>query len=218
VSLAKWSYEAADDYSSVSVLAANAHGEIAGGSDEGTVQIWHSVTGNAIGCIKKRDKQRVMVTALAYISKKLAVGYQDGSMYLWDPASEDVFTHLKEHGSAVNDIAISADQNKLMAGSDDGVVSIWDVRTAAQTQQLTGIESNAKTISCSGNSLIATGHEDGTVAMWDTRTGKAELKSDQHRDAIKSVDCRHDGAEIVSADQKVIRFWQLRKASTEPKM
>uniref|UniRef100_A0A7N1A303 non-specific serine/threonine protein kinase n=1 Tax=Kalanchoe fedtschenkoi TaxID=63787 RepID=A0A7N1A303_KALFE len=45
----------------------------------------------------------------------------------WKPRGLLV-AHLQEHSSAVNDIAISADQNFFVSASDDSTVKLWDAR------------------------------------------------------------------------------------------
>ncbi|XP_010677977.2 DENN domain and WD repeat-containing protein SCD1 isoform X1 [Beta vulgaris subsp. vulgaris] len=98
-------------------------------------------------------------------------GSTDCSVRIWDPSrrGSELRATLRGHTGAVR--AISSDRWKVVSGSDDNSILVWDKQQFIPLEELKGHEGQ---ISCvrmlSGDSVLSSSH-DGTVKMWDARTG-----------------------------------------------
>lgn len=83
----------------------------------------------------------------------------------------------KAHPTPINRCKFLNDST-LISGDDDGLIKIWDLRTAtpvfeadAQSEAITGITFNSQDF----NSFVYTSCLDGSVAAYDLRQGKISL-------------------------------------------
>ncbi len=72
--------------------------------------------------------------------RKLAVGYSDGTINLWDMSAEEpLATSLKGHTGLIMDIAFTQDSRMMASLGRDGIVQVWDVNAGqALTAPLSG--------------------------------------------------------------------------------
>jgi flagellar biosynthesis GTPase FlhF len=75
------------------------------------------------------------------------------------------------HQSTVNSVAFSPDGSRIVSGSDDKTLRLWDARTGqAIGQPLTGHQSAVWSVAFSPDgSRIVSGSSDNTVRVWDAR-------------------------------------------------
>ncbi len=72
---------------------------------------------------------------------------------------------------SVLDIAFSRDGRRLVSGSQDNVVRVWNVATGAEVAALRGHEDGVYGVSfIHKDALILSASKDGSVIMWDVRT------------------------------------------------
>jgi sterol desaturase/sphingolipid hydroxylase (fatty acid hydroxylase superfamily) len=104
------------------------------------------------------------------------------------------------HSAAVLAVAISADGSRLVSGSEDGTVKVWDTVTAQQLFALKGHTRAVRGVAISTDGLtIATGSWDGTVRLWDARTGREKRTLKGHTGQVLGVAVSGDGRTVVSA-------------------
>ena len=158
----------------------------------------------------------------------LASGLEDGTVRLWDVATQSEVAILEGHTDWVNSVSFSPDGALLASGSRDDTAVLWDV--AAQTEVAT-LEKRAEPAPEGGiaigrfnwvlsvsfspeGTLLAAGDLDGTVTVWDiatrTRVSTFEGPADRIQDQIVSVSFTPDGAFLVSgaADGRVL-LWDV---------
>ncbi|KAE9390362.1 WD40 repeat-like protein [Gymnopus androsaceus JB14] len=79
---------------------------------------------------------------------------------------------LKGHNHWVNSVAFSVDGTKIVSGSDDKTVRIWDATMGAQIgDALDGHDDRVTSVAFSLDGLrIVSGSADNTIRIWDVTT------------------------------------------------
>ena len=105
----------------------------------------------------------------------------DGAIRILAPAAGTPrdFARLRGHGDLVLQICFSPDGSRLVAGSLDHTLSVWDIATRERTHTLKGHDGPVTRVFCSpdGRSVFSTS-SDGTAALWDIRTGERRFRLD----------------------------------------
>ena len=103
------------------------------------------------------------------------------------------------HTDRVTSVAFSADGKRIVSGSWDNTVKVWDVDKGQDILTLKGhtgpVESVA--ISADGNRIVS-GSRDQTLKVWDAATGQEVLTLKGHTNWVTSVAFSADGKRIVS--------------------
>jgi WD40 repeat protein len=111
-------------------------------------------------------------------------------------------------------VAVSANGNKIVTGSERGNVCLWDSATGEKISSMPLSEPGiaAVAISLEGQ-RIAFGSWDNTIQLWDLSCDKALLPLRGHEDEITSVAFSPDGRRIVSSSSdKTVRLWDAGSA------
>ncbi|KIK53828.1 hypothetical protein GYMLUDRAFT_131686, partial [Collybiopsis luxurians FD-317 M1] len=112
-------------------------------------------------------------------------------------------------GSVVNAVTFFADHSRIVAGSDDNTISIWDAHTGVKLQTLEGHTDSVSSVSILyDGSRIVSGSHDTTVRVWDANTGMTLHTLTGHADLVCSAAFSNKGSHIVSgADDQTICLW-----------
>lgn len=112
----------------------------------------------------------------------------------------------------VNDIVHIPGGQRVITGSNDGSIRVWDLESGAEIGdrwQVEGYPISVKSIALSPNGIaLASGYENGTVTLWDIGTGKVIVKWNGHTDKVRSMCWSPDGERVVSgSDDGTARVW-----------
>ncbi|TFK35295.1 hypothetical protein BDQ12DRAFT_572061, partial [Crucibulum laeve] len=120
---------------------------------------------------------------------------------------------IRGHENLVGSVAFSADGRRIVSGSDDQTIRLWD----AETQQpigepLCGHENSVRSVAFSADGRhIVSGSYDQTIRLWDAETRKPigePLRGHENSNSVNSVSFSADGRHIVSgSDDQTIRLW-----------
>ncbi len=134
-------------------------------------------------------------------SSLIASAGGDNTVKLWDLAN-DVVTTLGTHRDTVNSIAFSPDGKKLISGSDDYTIKLWDVVNKRHLSTLSHItdraQSQVKAVSFSpdGQKFASSGFH---VKIWDIHTLR-EIMTIRHGEWIFAVAFSTDGQYLAIGD------------------
>ena len=115
---------------------------------------------------------------------------------------------LKGHTNRVLGVAISSDGKRIVSGSMDKTIKVWDAATGMELLTLTGHKSfvYSVAISADGKRIVSGG--DNTIKVWDAETGMEILTLKGHKYTVKSVAISSDGKRIVSrGEDNTIKVW-----------
>lgn len=212
--------EKARQQGSLKAMATSPDGKlIAAGFDDAAVIFWELSTGTVI---EPSSVHEDSVYALAFspngteiasgsadtrVTVRTVIPDKDGSGIDIDNGALHI---LEGHETDVTMVVYSPDGSRLVSGSLDGVLKIWD---ASQEYALLLTINNMTCphwVSFTPDSTKIVATMDDTVVVWDTTDGKTLVTMRGHEANIYMADISHDGARVatVSEDQTA-RVWDI---------
>ncbi len=135
---------------------------------------------------------------------------QDKTVKVWSTTG-GLLRVLKGHDGAITALAFSPDGTKLVSGSQDTTVMLWDVETGNAEDAFAGNTGwvNALAFSRDGTKL-ASGSEEGAVRLWDVRTRRPLHTLMGHRDNVSSVVFSTDDKLLITSSyDSSIKLWDV---------
>jgi hypothetical protein len=130
------------------------------------------------------------------------------------PTDHSLVSVLKGHKSYVRSVAFSPDGRRIVSGSEDNTLRLWDAATGKPIGAPIGspgpyyLKVNSVAFSPNGRRLVS-GSGDNTLRLWDAATGKpigAPLQG--HKSSVTSVAFSPDGRRLVSgSEDNTLRLW-----------
>lgn len=116
---------------------------------------------------------------------------------------------LKGHTSFVKSVSFSPDGKRIVSGSWDNTLKIWDASTGQEIQILKGHTCGVNSVAFSPDGKkVVSGSEDMTLKIWDAITGKEIQTLKGHTKAVTSVSLSPDGKRIVSGSwDNTLKIW-----------
>jgi WD40 repeat protein len=116
---------------------------------------------------------------------------------------------LRGHTDEVTSVAFSRDGNRIVSGSWDKTIKVWDATSGHETLNLKGHTGGVTSVAFSADGKrIVSGGDDKTIRVWDTTSGQQILVLKGHTKSVTSVAFSADRKRIVSGgDDKTIRVW-----------
>ena len=206
--------------------------------NQGDTMGWLDVeTGH--GYVKGTETQLSLETpypkVFALTENKIAIGWGDGKIQVWDPKTGEALSTLDEHampvdmsddpevfafmweGPQILALAFSPDRTRLASASKDKTVRLWNINTheSMTLQKHTGW-ANVLAFSPNGK-ILASGSVDKTVQLWDTATGEPLATLTGHVNGIAALAFSPDGTTLASASADgAIRFWRTKTGAPLP--
>ena len=120
-----------------------------------------------------------------------------------------VFTHTKGRiglplmtvsaGSGIRAVAFSSDGMRIVSGSSDNSVRVWDASTGVELKELKGHTSSVFSVAFSSDGTrIVSGSHDNSVRLWDALTGVELKELKGHTSSVFSVAFSSDDMQIAS--------------------
>ncbi|MDR1949338.1 MAG: caspase family protein [Spirochaetaceae bacterium] len=115
---------------------------------------------------------------------------------------------LSGHTHYVLAVAFSSDGRRIVSGSYNDTVKVWDVETGVLIRTLSGHTSSVNSVAFSPDGRrIVSGSQDNTIKVWNAENGTL-IRTLSHSDWILSVAFSPDGRRIVSgAQDNTIKVW-----------
>lgn len=201
---------------------------------EHAVILCDTTTGRELLSLKGHT-HTIMSVAISGDGKRLVSGGQDLTARVWDigpptaennPSSRATATNpkksapvpvlidgqqlltLKGHTGEIMSVAFSADGKRLVSGSYDKSVKLWDATTGRESLTLVGHTAQVMTVAISADGKqVASGGYDKQAKVWDATSGK-EVTSVAATDSyLTSVTFSPDGKRFASAGVTPAKVW-----------
>jgi WD40 repeat protein len=146
--------------------------------------------------------------------RNIAVGYEDGSIYLW-PWQEDLkqMEPFTRHLERVTVVSFSPDGKYLVTASDDGSVRLFNQNApSVPYKELQRSELGTTQISfdvASERMIIAS--KDGSARVWNVETGELIIEVKHTKNWVMDARFSPDGNHLVTAGRDgEVRIWNSR--------
>jgi WD40 repeat protein len=142
---------------------------------------------------------------------KIACGYQDTSIRIWDVKSGKILKTLKKHNRKVNNVSWSKDNSVLASCADDAKIYLWDWENAKIIDTYIGhIDGINNVIWSPDGALLASCSLDAEIIVWDIKTNKILHRLKGHTSLITTVIWSKNGKSLYSSSYDgTIRVWDL---------
>jgi eukaryotic-like serine/threonine-protein kinase len=116
---------------------------------------------------------------------------------------------LKGHTNHVRSASFSPDGKRIVSGSTDNTLKIWDATSGQEILTLNGHTDGVTSVSFSPDGKrIVSGSGDKTLKIWDATSGQEILTLKGHTDFVSRVSFSPDGKRIVSGSgDKTLKIW-----------
>ncbi len=193
----------------VSLAQAATNGLVAAGSADQRVFVWNSAdpkqTSNWVA-------HAGAVTSTAFSPQgQLFTAGTDGLARSW--LLPRLPSKTVTHPDAVLAVVPFADGKKIVTGSSDKLVRIWNTATPMPTveRQFPGHTGPVTSVALSANGqLLVSGSADHTVRIWNQQTGKESDILTAHAAPVSAVAIHPNNTQILSAGEDgSLKLWQL---------
>ncbi|KAK3382253.1 hypothetical protein B0T24DRAFT_645076 [Lasiosphaeria ovina] len=116
---------------------------------------------------------------------------------------------LEGHSDSVHSVAWSYDATRLVSGSRDNTVKIWDPATGQCLSTLEGHCDLVHSVAWSYDTTrLASGSRDNTVKIWDPATGQCLSTLEGHSHPVHSVAWSYDATRLASGSwDNTVKIW-----------
>ena len=162
---------------------------------------------------KEWENRKNPVRNIAFIPGGNRILIMDNAKFLWDRNTGKPAAHFLRPNRSVISMSISPDGKKIVTGSSDGTVLLFDVERRNYKGQVSLAAHAGRVTSVAYSSdgkTIVTGSEDTTIKLWDANTTTEKKVFTGHKRGIKDVALSADRQTIAAVDgTATIYLWDV---------
>jgi len=179
---------------------------VVSGSNDTTIRVWDVESGDTV--LGPINTGHYFVCAVIYSpdTTKIATGgYNDNALKIWDVKTGNLLSTIK-HDDEVRSLAWTSDHKKIITGSEEGSIRIFDTATWQQMAILEGHTSIVLSLCLfQSDCLLASASYDGKARLWNLDTNLPVGPPIQHVHegpvpgaVVNSVAISADGKQLVT--------------------
>lgn len=175
------------------------------------VIIWNIKTGEKVATLEA-DKHEVTALCSNGDGSFLAVGYNNGSIRIFDEKSGECTVTLNGHKSAVTCIAYDFDGHRIVSGSRDTCVIIWDVINEAGLYRLQGHKGPVTNVAFmkSRSNVVVSSSKDTFIKFWDLNVQHCFKTLTGHLTEVWDFALiKNDKYIVTGTNDSELRIWKL---------
>jgi hypothetical protein len=135
-----------------------------------------------------------------------------GAIRLWNLEAGDVERYLEGPAEIVTNLAFAADGSRLLAGSKDGNVRLWNTRTGGELHRFRQEGAAQVAVSSDGQLMAVADSKDNAIKIWNVKTGEEVHCFTGHTGAVTSVAFSRDGHRVLSGSRDgTMRLWDVAR-------
>lgn len=177
---------------------------------QGGGQIWDPRAGTKTGDLEGPAMPRAALSP----NGRLLVGYYPAFdakrlfATLWDAQTRKKIVELTGHTQEITTVAFAPGSTRILTGSADGSVRIWDSEGLLLRQILAHpLPVRAVSVSADGQ-WFATGSDDAAARIWRLDSGEEWLTLSGHQGPVYAVEFSPDGEKLLTASRDgTARLW-----------
>ena len=182
-------------------LASLPDGNLASGSNTGSVHIWNTA-GETLAVLKGHLSY---VCALAVLAPNLlASGSGDHTIKVWE--NDMCIQTLKGHTNVLHDLTV-ASGGHLVSASEDTTVRVWDTHTWKCARILSGHTKSVDHLAALPNDQVVSAAWDHTVRVWDIPSGTCVRVIEGHTNYVCSLAVMPNGTLATASWDKSLKVW-----------
>ena len=182
---------------------------IVSGDESGRLKIWEAGSGAELTTLAGHPPEFVVS------DEDLARARADSTKAGIDISAELELIRARAAGNtptegSVNAVAWSPDGTRIVSGSRDGTLKIWESGSGAEVGTLSGHTGPVDAVAWSPDGTrIVSGSRDGTLKIWESGSGAAVGTLSGHTGPVDAVAWSPDGTRIVSGSQDgTVKLWE----------
>ncbi|XP_047474375.1 U3 small nucleolar RNA-associated protein 15 homolog [Penaeus chinensis] len=187
---------------------------ILSGSYDHTVRLWDTRTGSSVLTV---DHGAPVESILCYPSGGVFISAGGSEVRVWDTISGRLLSKLSQHHKTVTCLSFASDNNRLMSGSLDCHIKIYDVNTYSVVHTLDFPAPILSMAVAPEDSMLAVGMISGGSGLvsFQHRREQQEVEKDSNKAKRKAADIRNMITEDyrVVPDEQIIRHEEKEQLS-----
>jgi predicted outer membrane repeat protein len=199
-------------------------------SSDGTLLAAGTVNGKALVWDVKSDSGQPLATLDAYVGSVNALAWKpqdqslitagdDGKIEIWEPRSGMRTKSIEGYRAPITCLALSRAGDVLAAGSDNGIIYLWDAADSwtstllrVEPNDVVARESKFTAVAWSPDgTLLASGDSDGRIKIWDLKSRQPTRSFGANCGQISSLAWSPDGHVLVcGGGDGTARAWDAK--------
>ncbi|KAH3757034.1 myotubularin-related protein 5/13 [Pelomyxa schiedti] len=178
---------------------------IVSAGEDNIIKVWDL---KKMDCLYTLEGHTNFITQVLFDSKTIISASYDCTLKCWDMKDSGRCTRsLVGHQGSVNCFAIDKSSSKIVSGSGDNMIRVWDHDSANCCAVLRGHSAEVTCLACV-DGWVVSGSEDKTVRMW-TLNGDCVKLLRGHDDSLTSIYAQSKLRIISTSRDSTARIWSI---------
>jgi small GTP-binding protein len=119
---------------------------------------------------------------------------------------------LKGHKGNVLDVSVTPDGKKVVSGSTDKTLKVWDLGSGQCLRTFRGHDSSIFNVKVTPKGdFVVSGSDDGTLKLWNLKSGKCLVTFEEFSGLTYGIAITPDGKRMVSGSNDItLKLWDLQ--------